>query len=418
MCPLKEQTTAFFAPNTMDNEYQIKIVRSLAEIAPKAWDSCANPVSPSAHGVQTDAPKARRAANPFLSHDFLSALEESGSVGAQAGWLPQHILLFDKAGQLAGAMPCYLKVHSRGEYVFDHAWAHAYQRYGLPYYPKLQAAVPFTPVTGPRMLVPPGKDRARRRQLLLQTVIERVHRENLSSFHMTFASHEDWREAGAAGLIQRKDQQFHWHNHDFTHFDDFLASLASRKRKAVRRERRAVLCRDIHVEHITGRDITEAHWDHFFAFYMDTGNRKWGTPYLNRQFFSLIGQSMANQILLIFARRHGKYIAGALNFIGQDTLYGRYWGALEHHPFLHFEICYYQAIDYAIAHRLNRVEAGAQGEHKLARGYLPTPTYSAHYFADPGFAQAVRRYVEEEHHAVDDEIDYYLSHSPFRKDST
>ena len=384
----------------MSGGYRIKIVESLADMNPQAWDSCTG-------------------GQPFLSHAFLSALETSGCVGAQTGWLPNHILLLGEDDTLAAAMPCYLKGHSRGEYVFDHAWAHAYQRYGQKYYPKLQAAIPFTPVSGPRLLVAPGGNVQQLRKSLLAAAIAFVNRNQLSSFHITFASRQDWNEAGQAGLILRKDQQFHWHNQNFKSFDDFLATLASRKRKAVRRERRQALCRGLSVEHITGSAITEAHWDRFFMFYTDTGNRKWGTPYLNREFFSLIGQTMADKILLVFARRHDhdqdSYIAGALNLIGPDTLYGRYWGAIEHHPFLHFEICYYQAIDYAITHGLARVEAGAQGEHKLARGYLPSPTYSAHYFADQGFAEAVRRHVVEESHAVDDEIDYYLTHSPFRK---
>ncbi len=375
------------------------------EIDPTAWDKCANPDT------------AQRARNPFLSHRFLRALEDSGCVGPGTGWQPQHLRLEQDDGTLAGVMPCYVKTHSRGEYVFDHAWAHAYQRFGLPYYPKLQVAVPFTPVPGRRILVPQGPQRRAREEQLLRGAIDLCTQNELSSLHLTFVSKDEWTRLGRRGFLRRSDQQFHWNNQGFEHFNDFLASLSSRKRKAVRRERREALCANLSVEWITGDRLTEAHWDAFYRFYMDTGHRKWGTPYLNRRFFSLIGDSMRHEILLIMARRDdGRYIAGALNFIGADTLYGRYWGAIEHHRFLHFEICYYQAIEFAITHGLARVEAGAQGEHKLARGYLPTPTYSLHYFTNPAFAQAVARYLAQEREAVDEEINELLKHSPFRKD--
>ena len=312
-------------------------------------------------------------------------------------------------------MPCYLKSHSYGEYVFDHAWADAYERTGSSYYPKLQVAVPFTPVTGRRLLVREGPGRAAREAILLQAAATLADRLDVSSLHVTFPTREEWALAGKLGFLQRNDQQFHWRNETHGSFEDFLAVLASRKRKAIRIERRRAKEGGIEIEWVTGSDLTEAHWDAFFAFYMDTGSRKWGSPYLTRSFFSLIGEAMRDQILLVLAKRGGHPIAGALNFIGSDTLYGRYWGALEEHACLHFEVCYYQAIDYAIAHRLARVEAGAQGAHKLARGYLPVPTYSAHWIADPALRRAVADYLTRERAAVAHEIALLGEESPYRK---
>jgi predicted N-acyltransferase len=313
-------------------------------------------------------------------------------------------------------MPLYLKSHSMGEYVFDHGWAEAYQRAGGRYYPKLQASVPFTPVTGPRLL---AQDRAsanaeRVELALAKAAIELGRQVRASSVHATFLPEEEWLRLGKAGWLQRTDQQFQFFNEGYRDFGDFLAALASRKRKAIRHEREKALAGGVEVEALTGADLTEAAWDAFFAFYMDTGSRKWGRPYLNRSFFSLIGASMADRILLILARKAGRPIAGALNFIGSDTLYGRYWGATDPQPFLHFELCYYQAIDWALAHGLERVEAGAQGEHKLARGYRPVTTYSAHWIEDAGLRRAIAAYLERERQEVAEVQADFAEHVPFR----
>ena len=317
------------------------VVSRIAEIEAEDWDACANP-DPATH-------------NPFLSHAFLKALEDSGCVGdKRTGWLPHHIVLNDGYGGMAGCVPCYVKLNSAGEYVFDYGWAEAYQRAGGAYYPKLQAAVPFTPVPGRRLLVRPGPDAERRQKLLAAAAVEVARRLGVSSLHLTFLTEEEWRALGAQGFLQRTDQQFHWRNEGYAKFDDFLARLSSRKRKTVRKERAEALGRGLTIERITGGDLREEHWDAFFAFYQDTGNRKWGHPYLNRRFFSLLGEAMADRCLLVMAMRDNRYIAGALNLIGGDCLYGRYWGAIEHHPCLHFEVCYYQAIDYAIEHGLAR----------------------------------------------------------------
>jgi uncharacterized protein len=371
---------------------------SIAEVAAEDWDACAGPQP-----------------NPFTSHAFLAALEESGSAAAETGWLPQHLLLEDDAGKLLGCMPCYLKSHSQGEYVFDHGWADAYLQAGGRYYPKLQASVPFTPVTGRRLLVRPGKGADEREGLLLQAGMQVADRLGVSSLHVTFLTREEWQRAGALGLLQRTGQQFHWQNDNYAGFEDFLNALASRKRKTIRRERRDALSEGIEIEWVTGSDLTEAHLDAFFAFYQDTGSRKWGSPYLTRDCFSLLRQSMANRILLVLARRDGRHVAGAFNIIGEDTLYGRYWGSLEHHAFLHFEVCYYQAIDFAIQHGLKRVEAGAQGAHKLARGYLPSETYSAHYITHPGLRRAIADYLKRERRHVAREAALLTEESPFRR---
>jgi predicted N-acyltransferase len=367
----------------------VSVLKGAADTAPEEWDRCANPPG--------------RPYNPFLAHAFFLSLEESGAASAEMGWLPAHLALRDSRGALVAVMPCYLKSHSYGEYVFDHAWAQAYERAGGRYYPKLQCAVPFTPVTGPRMLVRPGFPESEARAHLAAAAIQTVKRYRASSWHVTFAMQEEWEALGELGLLQRTDTQYHWHNRGYENFDGFLAALASRKRKTIRKEREQARASGVTIEWLTGADIAEEHWDAFFAFYMDTGSRKWGSPYLNRAFFSLVGERMAGRILLVMARREGSYVAGALNFVGGDTLYGRYWGCLETHNFLHFEACYYQAIDYAIANKLAHVEAGAQGDHKLARGYEPETTYSLHYFADRGLASAVANYLGQERRAVERE---------------
>jgi uncharacterized protein len=385
----------------------VRVVQRIAEVPASAWDACARGTDPSGNRGRPD--------NPFICHAFLHALEESRSAARATGWLPQHLILEDAAGGIAGCVPCYLKSHSFGEYVFDHAWAHAYERAGGSYYPKLQAAVPFTPVTGRRLLVREGPGRTEREAILLQAAATFGERVGASSLHITFPTREEWELAGKFGFLQRNDQQFHWRNVGYQSFEDFLGALASRKRKSIRGERKRALENGIEIEWVNGKDITEAHWDAFFAFYMDTGSRKWGSPYLNRTFFSLIGETMRDEILLVLARRNGRAIAGALNFIGAETLYGRYWGALEEHPCLHFEVCYYQAIDFAIAQKLARVEAGAQGAHKLARGYLPVPTYSAHWIRDPGLRRAVANYLKRERAAVAHEIAMLWEESPYRR---
>lgn len=380
----------------------VKIARSLSEVSAKEWDACANPEG---------EPR-----NPFLSHAFLQALEESGSATARTGWLPHHLLLEDTDGSIAGCAPMYLKSHSQGEYVFDHGWADAFERAGGEYYPKLQVCVPFTPVTGRRLLTRPGPARKTAEDYLAAALIEVARQSGTSSLHVTFLTAPEWEKLGSGGFLPRSDQQFHWHNRGYKSFDDFLADLASRKRKMIRKERERSVENGITIEWITGKDLREEHWDAFFAFYMDTGSRKWGRPYLTRTFFSLIGERMADDILLIMAKRDGNYVAGALNFIGGEALYGRNWGAIEHHPFLHFECCYYQAIEFAIARGLARVEAGAQGEHKLARGYLPSRTHSAHWIANESFRNAVSDYLTRERDHVDRTMEMLGEYSPFRQD--
>lgn len=379
----------------------VKIVASIDAIGAADWDACANP-DPSTF-------------NPFLAHAFLKALEDSGAVGAGTGWTPHHLVLEDADGAVSGVMALYGKTHSQGEYVFDHAWAEALHRAGGHYYPKLQAAVPFTPVPGRRILARPGPREAETERLLALAARAVAARIGASSVHLTFLTKGEWERLAGEDFLQRTGQQFHWHNAGYRSFDDFLATLASRKRKAIRKER-AEAQSSVEIFSVTGSEITDAHWDAFFGFYLDTGSRKWGRPYLNRDFFSKLGGAMADRCLLVFARDGDDLVAGALHLIGGDCLYGRYWGSSAYHPALHFELCYYQAIDYAIAHGLARAEAGAQGEHKLARGYLPETTYSSHWLADPRLEAAVARYLAEERDDVAEVNALLREHGPFRKD--
>ncbi|MBY8915211.1 GNAT family N-acetyltransferase [Nitratireductor sp. L1-7-SE] len=353
--------------------------------------------------------------NPFVSYAFLSSLADSGCAVRESGWLGQHLFLRAADGTLLGAVPCYLKSHSQGEYVFDHGWADAFERAGGRYYPKLQVSIPFTPASGPRLLVREGASPRAVREALAEGIKTLTDRLGVSSAHVTFATDDDIAALDRAGFLMRTDQQFHFFNRDYGRYDDFLATLASRKRKALKKERRTALENGIEIDWLTGPDLTESVWDDFFSFYADTGSRKWGRPYLNRRFFSLIGERMADDILLVMARRNGRYIAGAINFIGSDTLFGRNWGCVEHHPFLHFEVCYHQAIEFAIARGLTRVEAGAQGEHKLARGYEPVTTRSAHYIPHPGLRRAVAQYLEMERRDVAEISRMLEAHTPFRK---
>jgi uncharacterized protein len=364
-----------------------------------------------------DQPTRLPASQTSIPPSGMPALEASGTIGDQTGWRAQHVVLDDPAGGIAALAPCYIKSHSQGEYVFDHAWAEAYARAGGRYYPKLQVAVPFTPVPGPRLMVKPGPDAANNEQLLAQALVQFAMQIQVSSLHITFldAACANRLEAMNLGFLLRTGQQFHWSNANYTSFEDFLATLASRKRKAIRKEREQATTNGITIETVTGNDITPTHWDAMYAFYTDTGDRKWGQPYLNREAFAAIGATLANRCLLIFAHRNGRPIAGAFHVIGGDCLYGRYWGATEQHPCVHFELCYYQAIDYAIAHRLARVEAGAQGEHKLARGYMPTVTHSAHWIADPNLRKAVARYLDQERAAIAEMCEQYSDAGPFRK---
>ncbi|MCG5249164.1 GNAT family N-acetyltransferase [Methylorubrum extorquens] len=392
--------------NAPEPVLQVRAVPGMARFDAAEWDACAT--SPETLGAGDET------FNPFTCHAFLSALEEAGCVSRRTGWLPLHVRV-EREGRLVGAAPCYLKSHSQGEYVFDHGWADAYERAGGSYYPKLQVSVPFTPVTGPRFLIAPGEDPDTAAAALVAGLRALRAETEASSIHVTFARAREAEQAEALGMLPRIDQQFHWENEGYAGFDDFLGALASRKRKAIKRERREALSQGITVEHKTGADITEADWDAFYEFYQDTSARKWGRPYLNRTFFSLIGARLPERILLVIAKSAGRPIAGAINFIGDTALYGRNWGCIEDHPFLHFEVCYYQAIDFAIARGLKRVEAGAQGEHKLARGYRPVPMHSAHDIADPALARAVADYLKRERSHVNAAIAEYAAMSPFRR---
>ena len=407
------------ATGAAEAAWRIEAVGDIATIAAEEWDAVANPgwrMEPGGALLPADPAAAPPGAfNPFVTHAFLAALEEAGTVGDGSGWHPRHLVVRHEGGPVEAAAPAYLKTHSRGEYVFDYGWADAFERAGGRYYPKLQVAVPFTPVPGPRLLAGAGEGTAERRAVLAEGLKALADTTSASSVHVTFASDEDCAALAGHGYLERNDNQFHWENEGYATFEDFLGALASRKRKQVRRERRDALAAGLEVEWVTGSEITEAHWDAFFSFYMDTGSRKWGRPYLNRRFFSLIGERMPGRIALVFARRGGRRVAGALNLVGSDTLYGRYWGCTEEHPFLHFEICYYQAIDYALAHGLSRVEAGAQGEHKLARGYVPRTTRSAHFIPHPGLRHAVARFLEQERSAVARDQEILAGYAPFRR---
>jgi len=377
---------------------QISVHRRIAEIGREAWGACAAP------------PEYQ--SNPFVSYDFLDCLEQSGCAVERTGWAPQHLLVRDEAGQAAAVMPLYLKSHSQGEYIFDHGWAEAYERAGGRYYPKLVSAAPFSPVTGPRLISRVG-DAGRER--LIDGALALCKRFGVSTLGLNFLTREEWDFLGTRGLLQRQNQQYHWHNPGYGSFEDFLASLSSNRRKTIRRERRDAV-KGLEILRLSGSDLTEDAWDAFFGFYMDTGARKWGSPYLNRAFFSMLGERMADEVLLIMARRDGRWIAGALNLLGADCVYGRNWGCVEDVPFLHFELCYYQAIDHAIENGLARVEAGAQGQHKIARGYLPTAVYSAHHIADRALRTPVARFLEEERRAVQGEMDWLAEeYSPFKQ---
>ena len=390
---------------TANAEYSIHVAAGIGAFTCAEWDELGG----------TARSDTENGYNPLVSFAFLSALEDSGCAVRRTGWQGHHLRLETTQGKFLGAVPCYLKSHSQGEYVFDHGWSDAFERAGGRYYPKLQCAVPFTPVTGPRLLVRKGEDSCAVKAGLaagLRAVTEKL---GVSSAHVTFAQQKDVAALEGAGFLHRTDQQFHFFNEGYSTYDDFLATLASRKRKAMKKERREALAHGISIDWLTGKDLTERAWDDFFAFYMDTGSRKWGRPYLNREFFSMIGERMADDILLVMARRNGRYIAGAINFIGSNALYGRNWGCIEDHPFLHFEVCYHQAIDFALAKGLKRVEAGAQGEHKLARGYLPVTTHSAHYVAHAGLRRAIGDYLARERADVEQMSELLSEHSPFRK---
>ena len=384
---------------------EIRVVARIAELPAAEWDRLAG-------------------ANPFVSHAFLSALEDSGSATRETGWLPQHLAVAGRDGRLIGAVPLYLKSHSYGEYVFDWGWADAYERAGGSYYPKLQACVPFTPVTGPRLLLPPEGERGAVAQTLMAGMLELARQTGVSSLHVTFPTESEWRELGEAGFLLRTGLQYHWENRGYETFDDFLASLAARKRKAIKKERRSVAESGVRLRALTGGEIEPRHWDAFHRFYRATSEKKWGPSYLTRDFFHLLGERLGERVVLILAEHDDTPIGGALNLVGEDsdgspgggTLYGRNWGGVGHVKFLHFEACYYQAIDYAIRHGLARVEAGAQGEHKIQRGYLPSPTYSAHWIRDPSFRRAIADFLARERRAIDEEQNILESFAPFRKD--
>ena len=377
---------------------ELQVHGGVASVGREAWDSLAAPTG-----------------DPFVTYDFLDACEASGSAVPEQGWAPRHLTLHAEDGTPVGAMPLYLKGHSQGEYVFDHSWADAYQRAGGRYYPKLLSAIPFTPATGPRLLVAQGADPDTVRQGLIQGAVMLCEQMGLSSLHVNFPTEAEWTLMGQHRLLQRQDIQFIWRNQGWDTFDDFLGALSASRRKTIRRERREAQD-GLDIRILSGDEITAAHWDAFFAFYMDTGDRKWGRPYLTRDFFTRIGQTMADKVALVMAFDGETPVAGAINFIGRDALYGRQWGTLIDKPFLHFELCYYQAIEFALKHGLSRVEAGAQGDHKIARGYLPSPVYSAHYISDPALADPVARYLKQEGPAVAAERDAMTRElSPFRQ---
>lgn len=386
-----------------DDTIEIAMLGSLSEVAQADWDACACP----------EAADGGRPDDPFTTWRFLRALEESGSVGAGSGWQPRY-LVARQNGQLIACAPMYAKSHSQGEYIFDHNWAHAYERAGGRYYPKLQIAVPFTPATGRRFLTRPGFEETGM-AALVQGAVELTANNSLSSLHVTFCTPAEAETGEALGLMRRVTQQYHWENDSYADFDGFLASLSSRKRKMIRKERERANGFGGEIVLLTGDQIAPWHWEYFWRFYQDTGARKWGTPYLTRRFFNIAHETLRNDMLLVLALRDGVPVAGALNFIGRQTLFGRYWGCLEDHPCLHFELCYYRAMDFAMAQGMARVEAGAQGEHKLARGYLPVPIHSLHWMREPGFANAVANYLAAERRAVEEDIEVLTAYGPFRK---
>ncbi|MBL4784727.1 MAG: N-acetyltransferase [Cohaesibacteraceae bacterium] len=390
-----------------DQPIQVQIVDSAAAIGRNDWNRCANPVLDNNHHIGNEY-------NPFTSFDFINALEKTGCASPETGWMAQHLVLVGDQNIPLAILPCYLKNHSMGEYVFDHGWADAFARAGGQYYPKIQCSIPFTPVTSPRFLVSNLYESSDAIEILGQAAIELTKRHQASSLHLTFLNSLQAKCLKPEVFLQRTDQQFHWTNQDYVSFDDFLEKLTSRKRKIIRKERRAATANNISIVTLNGTQIDKHHWDDFFEFYLDTGDRKWGTPYLNREFFDLIGETMSDDILLVLAIRNGETIAAALNFIGSNTVYGRYWGCREEVPFLHFELCYYQAIDWAIAHQIDNVEAGAQGLHKLARGYLPVTTHSAHWIAHAGFRTAIANYLEEEGTQVKLDIEYLNAQNPYK----
>jgi len=382
-----------------ERNIEITVHASLHDIDAREWDVCAD----AAGGAPAD---------PFTTYRFLRALEDSGSVGEGTGWHPRY-LVARQGEQIFACAPLYAKTHSQGEYIFDHSWAHAFERAGGQYYPKLQVAVPFTPATGRRFLTRPEHEAAGM-SALVQGAVQLAAQNGYSSLHATFCTEAEALAGAQMGLMHRVTQQFHWQNAGYGSFDDFLGALSSRKRKAIRRERRIAAQSGLEIRELNGAQIDPQHWDHFWQFYQDTGGRKWGTPYLTRAFFDHVDEFMRDDCLLVLAFDGDTPVAGALNFIGRDALYGRYWGCTQHHPCLHFELCYYRAIEYAITHGLSRVEAGAQGEHKLARGYLPSETHSLHWVADPEFARAIGAYLDAERAAVGEEVELLTSFGPFK----
>jgi len=388
-----------------DMAIEVQVRSTLRDIDPAEWDACACP----------EAADGGPPRDPFTTHRFLLALEESGSVGGRSGWQPTYITAH-AGGETIAAAPMYAKSHSQGEYIFDHSWAHAYERAGGRYYPKLQIAVPFTPATGRRFLVRPGWETAGV-SALLQGALQVAENNRITTLHATFCTQEEAALGAEFGLLHRKTQQFHWENRGYESFEAFLEDLSSRKRKNIRKERRTAHAFGGTIRALTGDEIEPRHWDDFWRFYQDTGARKWGRPSLTRAFFERAHESLRDDILLVLAERNGRNVAGALNFIGRDALFGRYWGCTEDHACLHFELCYYQAIEFAIARGLSTVEAGAQGEHKLARGYLPVTTHSLHWIGDPGFREAVADYLEQESRAVEQEREILTSYGPFKRDA-
>jgi uncharacterized protein len=381
--------------NDTDGFITVKVHNAISGIPPAEWDACAG------------------SGNPSVCHTFLNALEESGSTTTRTGWTPQHLSISDPSGMTTGVVPLYAKTHSYGEYVFDYGWADAYERAGGRYYPKLLSAAPFTPVPGPRLMARSGAPPETRAHLIA-AMVELAKRRRISSLHVNFPEPTDLEALTEAGFLQRLGQQFHWTNNGYRDFDDYLAALNSRKRKAVKKERREALAPGLEIDVLTGSDLKTRHWDVFYEFYLATSDRKWGSAYLNRRFFGLIGERMPEKIVLVMARRGKNYVAGAFNLLGTDTIYGRNWGSYGDYKFLHFECCYYQAIEFAISHGLKRVEAGAQGPHKLQRGYLPVPTYSAHWVPDAAFRRALSQFLARERDMVTHKMDRLAEFSPFR----